>query len=107
TGVLGRQVWNANECQSEASYPRLVDRVIRSITSRGMLALIDLHWNTRLPCLPASQQRMADDPGSIQFWTSVAARYRRNPLVAFQLYNEPHDISWQQWRDGGVLIDGP
>jgi hypothetical protein len=102
---LGQQFWNQGECSYSAQYASTVDQVVRSITSRGMVALIDLHWNTRMPCFSARQQDMADYPGSVTFWSSVASRYKSNPLVAFQLYNEPHDISWNTWRNGGLVID--
>jgi endoglucanase len=102
---LGEQFWNRDECSYNAQYASSVDQVVQSITSRGMVALLDLHWNTRVPCFAAHQQKMADYPGSVAFWSSVAARYKSNPLVAFQLYNEPHDISWSIWRNGGLVID--
>ena len=103
--ALGEQFWNADECQHSPSYPSTVDQVVRSITSRGMVALLELDSNTRQPCLPAGPQRMADYPGSVYFWKSLALRYRSNPLVAFDLYNEPHDITWSQWLDGGTTLD--
>jgi endoglucanase len=102
---LGEQFWNSNECSYSPGYRSLVDKVVEAITSRGMVALLDLHVNTRLPCMQAQPQRMADYPGSVTFWTEVAQRYKANPLVAFQLYNEPHDISWSVWRNGGLVID--
>jgi len=103
--ALGEQYWNATECQYEPKYRAVVDTVVHSITSRGAIALLDLHWNTRIPCFGAGQQRMADSPGSIMMWNDLAARYKDNPLVAFQPYNEPHDISWDQWRNGGLILD--
>jgi aryl-phospho-beta-D-glucosidase BglC (GH1 family) len=41
----------------------------------------------------------------VNFWTSMADRYKDNPLVAFDLYNEPHDITWDQWLNGGSLTE--
>jgi hypothetical protein len=38
------------------------------------------------------------------FWRSVAKRYANRPGVIFGLYNEPHDVSWGCWRDGGCKI---
>jgi hypothetical protein len=49
---------------------------------------------------------MANSPGAVSFWNSVAARYAGNPLVAFDLYNEPHDISDQVWLNGGTAWNG-
>jgi endoglucanase len=101
---LGQQFWLSNECEYVNYFPRKVDQVVDMITSRGMVALLDLNWNTRNPCLQSKSQKMADS-GSIQFWREVADRYKGNPLVAFDLYNEPHGITWQVWRDGGQVVD--
>jgi endoglucanase len=82
-----------------------IDTTVQSITSRGMVALLDLHTGTRVPCGESQRWKMADKPSSIDFWHAVAARYKDNPLVAFDLYNEPHDISPDEWRNGGETTD--
>jgi hypothetical protein len=69
-----------------------------------MVALLDLAFVTRVPCGASFRWRMADR-GSVTFWRAVAERYKANPLVAFDLYNEPHDISDAEWRNGGELVD--
>ena len=104
--LLSENYWDSNDCLYAPGYAGAVDQVVRSITSRGMVALLSLHNNGRTPCEASNQQRMADSPGSISFWQSVASRYSSNPLVAFDLYNEPHDITWSQWLNGGTLTDG-
>jgi hypothetical protein len=103
--LLSENSWSPTECGYSPSYASTVDQVVHSITSRGMVALLSLHSNGRTSCEKSVQRRMADAPGSIRFWTSVANRYKDNPLVAFDLYNEPHDISWNQWLNGGTLTD--
>jgi hypothetical protein len=103
--LLSESYWDVGDCLYVPSYAATVDEVVQSITSRGMVAVLDLHNNGRTPCEASNQQRMADNPGSVQFWQSVAARYMTNPLVAFDLYNEPHDITWSQWLNGGSLVD--
>ncbi len=45
---------------------------------------------------------MADEAYAPQFWAQLAARYKNNALVAFDLYNEPHDITDQVWNGGGT-----
>jgi hypothetical protein len=104
---LSENYWNPGDCLFASGYAAAVDQTVQSITSRGMVAMLDLHHSTRQSgtCAPTNQQRMADAPGAINFWSSVAARYRANPLVAFDLYNEPHDIAWSQWLNGGTLTD--
>ena len=41
------------------------------------------------------------DTNSITFWSQVAAIYKNDGRVLFELYNEPHDISWTVWKSGG------
>jgi hypothetical protein len=36
----------------------------------------------------------------------VATAFRNDHAALFDLYNEPHDISWQCWRDGCRLPNG-
>jgi len=43
------------------------------------------------------------DQNSVTFWTQVATKYKNNPSIMFELYNEPMQISWTVWRDGGSL----
>lgn len=56
------------------------------------------------------------DADSLVFWEEVAARYKDNPGVVFDLYNEPYvyhkpftyngpdEASWKCWRDGGCTV---
>jgi len=103
---LSEPFWSSSSCSYVPTYPAEVDQVVNWITSLGMVALLDLHFNTILPCTTGASQMMADAPGSISFWNSVAGRYAANPLVAFDLYNEPHDISDQVWLNGGTAWSG-
>jgi len=70
---------------------------------------LDLHWSDAgvlgscqsMNC----QQKMADD-NSVTFWSEIATRYRGDGRVIFELYNEPHDVSWELWKGGGNLDGG-
>jgi hypothetical protein len=44
---------------------------------------------------------MADDY-SLPFWTQVATRFKANPLVAFDLFNEPYYLPDPIWQNGGM-----
>jgi len=103
---LGEQLWLRSSCSYDPYYQTAVAGMVQSITSLGMVALLDLHFNAVTPCGQAGQQPMADYPGSVEFWKQVAARFGQNPLVAFDLYNEPHGLTTAQWLDGG-LVDVP
>jgi hypothetical protein len=79
-------------------YRTKVDAEIQQITDQGMLALLDLH--TIAPKCKALGMHTMPDPDVRVFWDSAAAHYAGNPLVAFELYNEPHYV------DGGVWLAG-
>jgi hypothetical protein len=45
------------------------------------------------------------DENSIAFWKACAAAYKNDPAVLFDLYNEPHDVTWDAWRNGGAVTE--
>jgi hypothetical protein len=102
---LGEQFWLPTNCDYSPSYESTVNQVVNWITSLGMLALLDLDYNTVGGCLAGAPHNMADAAQSLPFWSAVASKYASNPLVAFDLYNEPHNISDQVWLGGGVTTD--
>lgn len=99
---LGEQLWLSSSCDYSPGYVAAVDQMVNWVTSLGMVALLDLHYDA-VGCDAPGQLPMADDPGSITFWQQVAARYAGNPLVAFDLYNEPYGISNSVWLSGGAV----
>jgi hypothetical protein len=100
---LGEQFLLTSSCNYESGYLAEIDNAVDLVTRLGMVALLDLHTNSLTNCGSYGQQPMADYPGSISFWKELAGRYQHNPLVAFDLYNEPHDISDDVWRSGGSV----
>ncbi|HEY1636137.1 MAG TPA: glycoside hydrolase family 5 protein [Acidimicrobiales bacterium] len=100
---LGEERWLAGSCGYDPAYTTKVDNIVKWVTQLGMVAVLDLHFNAIAPCSRPGLQEMADAPNAITFWRQVAQRYRSNPLVAFELYNEPHDISDAVWRNGGPV----
>ena len=44
------------------------------------------------------------DANSVTFWKEIAAKYKDRPSILFELYNEPHDVSWDVWLSGGVAF---
>jgi Cellulase (glycosyl hydrolase family 5) len=39
---------------------------------------------------------------AMRAWQILARRYRANPQVIFDIWNEPHVSKWGFWRNGGV-----
>lgn len=105
---LSQANWLGRRCNATA-YLRLVDQAVALANSRGMYVILDLHWTDvggkaacDADCL-TGQQPMPD-ADSVRFWHGVAARYAGNPGVLFGLFNEPHDVPWACWRDGGCTV---
>lgn len=88
---------------NDPGYPAAIDALVDSITSRGMVAMLTLSFNTITPCGTSKPQPMADATYGAPFWQQLAARYGSNPLVVFDLYNEPHDMSDSTWLRGGPV----
>ncbi len=106
---LNQDFWLEDSPQFDPNYSSVVDNAVAWAEAAGMDVILDLHWSdagvlgscTATNC----QQKMADD-NSIPFWSQVAARYSHDGHVLFELYNEPHDVSWEVWRAGGLISDG-
>ncbi|MDR0353426.1 MAG: glycoside hydrolase family 5 protein [Opitutaceae bacterium] len=74
-------------------YREIVDSAVNAAAGLGAYLIIDLH-GFRAPTEEA-----------VVFWKDVATRYKNHPAVIFELFNEPHDITWDVWRDGGEVSD--
>jgi endoglucanase len=74
-----------------AYYRMMVDQAVTLASNRGAYLLLDLH------------RFRAPEQEDIDFWKDAAARYKNNPAVLFDLFNEPHDVSWAVWRNGGSV----
>jgi endoglucanase len=87
---------NGRRGQSADAYLAAIDQSIAWAAALGAYTLLDLQWLdadrvfgtngdmsfNRVPPLP--------DPQTIDLWRLLAARYRDEPAVLFDLFNEPH-----------------
>ena len=90
------------------AYRALAEKVVDTIASQGCYVLVDLHWNDANLWGQSIGQHVMPDMNSVTFWRDAARTFRNNPAVLFDLYNEPHDISWDIWKNGGMVQDrGP
>jgi len=102
---LNQDFWLSASPLADPNYPLLVDDAIQWAEQAGMDVILDLHWSDAGVlggCAPSSGcQQVMPDLNSITFWSEVAARYKGDGRVMFELYNEPHDVSWEVWQLGG------
>jgi len=87
---------------SGAAYKTAVSNYVALLTQNAMAVIINLHFNGDGNSKAIEQEPMADRQNSNTFWISVADAFKNNSSVLFEPYNEPHDITWQCWRDGGT-----
>ncbi|MEP6653924.1 MAG: glycoside hydrolase family 5 protein [Myxococcales bacterium] len=107
--ALNQDFWLKGAAQTNLLYPTTVDKQIQWAKAAGLDVILDLHWSDRgnLAMAPPanngnSQQDMAD-LNSLQFWKEIADRYKEDGRITFELYNEPKDISWSVWKNGGQV----
>ena len=74
-------------------YRAIIDNCVDETTRRGAYLVLDLHRFGR---------PTADD---VTFWKDAANRYKNNPAVMYELFNEPHSMSWPVWQNGGHADD--
>lgn len=89
-----------------SNYRSAIHGYVHRLESAGMKVILELHWSAPGKQLALGQQVMPDASHSPAFWTSVATHYRSDHRVMFELYNEPHDVSWACWRDGCTTSGG-
>ncbi len=90
--------------QGEA-YRALIKQVVDLCASQGCYIMLDLHWSDAGEWGKQIGQHMMPDANSATFWTEVATTYKNHPAVIFDLYNEPHDVSWDIWLHGGKVSE--
>ena len=88
------------------TYQSTIVAAVSALNSAGFYVILDLHWNAPGGRVAKGQELMADTDHSPAFWSSVAETFRTNSSVMFDLYNEPHGISWSCWRDGCQVPQG-
>jgi hypothetical protein len=83
-----------------ASYQSAIHAYVSLLHQAGLYAILDLHWNAPGTVAATGQQQMPDADHAPAFWSSVATSFKSDPAVLFDLYNEPHDVSWGCWLNG-------
>lgn len=89
-----------------AAYQTAVKDYVALLAAAGFYVLVDLHWTRPGTALATGQDLMASADHSPLFWTEVATAFKNDPHVLFDLYNEPHDVSWSAWHSGGGSYAG-
>jgi endoglucanase len=93
----------APEAYSGGAYRQAIHEFVEALHGAGIYAILDLQWSAPGENRATGLQDMADLDHSPEFWRSVASSFREDPAVLFDLYSEPHEISWECWLEGCTL----
>ena len=96
-----------NSTDEGKGYRALVKDVVDLCNSKGCYILLDLHWSDVNEWGQNIGQHSMPDRNSLIFWKDFAPNFANNPAVLFDLYNEPHDVTWDVWLKGGMITDRP
>ena len=89
------------------AYRELVRQVVDVCATNKCYIILDLHWSDCNEWGVNIGQHSMPDENSVTFWKDFAPVYANHPAVLFDLYNEPHDVSWEVWLNGGRITDKP
>jgi len=99
--------------QSGSTYQSAVYDFVNLFLSNDIYVIVDLHWTAAGRAIPRGQAPMPNQDHSIDFWKSVASKFKGMNNIIFDLFNEPYpDSSWDStaawvcWRDGGSNCTG-
>jgi endoglucanase len=85
------------------NYQQAIEGYVSRLEAHGIIADLDLHWTAPADVSASQQAVMADTDHSTAFWSQVATIYGTDHHVVFELFNEPHDISWDCWQNGCTI----
>lgn len=84
----------------EAAHRDELDRVVTAAASAGIYLILEFHG------VQPDYQIGAPTAEALPAWQAFARRYGGLNHVAFDLWNEPHDVSWRRWQQAAQgLID--
>lgn len=95
-------------------YQDAIANYVNQLIANGITPILDLHWSAPGSQTATGLQPLPDRDHSLMFWSQVAATFRGNDAVIFDLFNEPYPDSnlktttaWRCWRDGTNSRDCP
>lgn len=103
--TLGQEYWFGYCGSDSTKYRNIVSQVVQEATDRNKYIILDLHWSDMGVRGQYNAQHKMPDDNSITFWKSVCSVFGNYFNVLFGLYNEPHSVTWDVWRNGGIVND--
>lgn len=90
---------------SGANYRGAVHEYVEELERAGLYVILDLHWAAPGKHLATGLLPLPDAEHAPEFWRSLAGEYREDRSVLFDVYNEPHDVTWECWASPCTVTD--
>ena len=94
---------------SGATYRAAITAFVARLNGAGLVVILDLPWSASESGIALGQAPMPNRDHTPAFWRQVAATFKGNDAVIFDLFNEPYPDhntdspeAWRCWRDGGA-----
>ncbi len=83
-----------------SDYMSQLDQVIQQANAAGLYVVLDLHDDNKAGS-PYGTNATFPKVEDLDFWKAIATHYKDNPMVMFDVYNEPKTPpSWNAWLHG-------
>jgi endoglucanase len=82
---------------SGLQYRNAVHEYVSELERAGFYVILDLHWAAPGESWGTGLIPMPDAEHALDFWRSVAGEFSGDRSLLFDVFNEPHDVSWECW----------
>jgi endoglucanase len=89
-----------------ANYRAAITGFVTSLRAHGLYVILSNQVAGPGTDLSTTILPMPDADHAPTFWSSVATTFKTDKGVIFDLYNEPHDVSWDCWANGCYVTTG-
>jgi hypothetical protein len=89
-----------NQAYLGANYQTAIINYVNLLHQYGLYAILELHWTAPGTNRSTQQENMPDADHAPAMWASVAAAFKNDPAVLFDVFNEPNGVSWGCWQNG-------
>lgn len=108
---LNQTYWNDNVYCDTDEFGNTIQKPYRDVVADqvawsrtyGLDIMLDLHWVEGVAGDGVQELYPMPDLAAIPFWESLAEVYGNQPDIMFELYAEPHEVSPEVWRNGGIV----
>ncbi len=92
------------------NYHQTVIQAVANAESEGLYVMLALQWDAPFDtphdrAYGGVQCPMPDNQKDVTMWRDLATIYRGDQRVLFDLFSEPHDVSWNVWLNGGLIAN--